>query len=413
MLEQACKEDPEKVPYILEETIDAFNNYLLSDPKEALEIHRLLSTAHQMVMEVDRRHAFLHWVNALDEIRKAITLSPEKASWSTLLQLIYMPLNDDVEWQHMQLKARESCELEMMVLEGKYGSSISYTLALAYQQFKEYVEWKKLKNVFPEDLALSWAEKALSYNPQEITRMDLHECIEFFHRIGSSRMRVDFLLKTISLYERLLKASSDFALEVSQIVGIWKEIAEINLRNQEKVKADKALAEAQAIYRKHFDQVKSNPSTYLRYAEFLEYCSFTYDGTINKPSLSELKDVTDEVEIQSKGFLSYPYVLLMRIALFQNDEKQAILELTKSLILHECCISSTIDNLLEEFKNSNYKEVYTFLNETKLFMEEVSKNYYYDPALSWKQLRTMSAEELKVYWENRKDEIRNRISFLD
>ncbi len=412
LLEQACKEDPEKAPFILEDTIEAFNNYLLSDPEEALEIHRLLSTAHQMVMEVDHRHAFMHWVNALNEIRKATALSPEKASWSTLLQLIYVPLTDDAEWMHMQLKAKKSCKEEMIVLETIYGSNISYNLALAYQQLREYLEWKNVVHVFPEAIALSWAEKALSYNPQEITRMDLHECAEFFHRIGSSLKRIDFLLKSISLYEDLLKTSSDSALEVSYIAGIWKEIAEINLSNQEKIKADNALEEAQAIYRKKFDQVKSNPSVYLRYVEFLEYC-FTYEGSINKPSLSELKKVADEVELQSKGFLSYPYTLLMHIALFQNNEKQAILELTKSLILHEYGISSTIDNLLDEFKNSDYKQLFTFLNETKLFMQEVSQNYYYDPALKWKRLRTMSAEELMVYWENRKDEIRNRISFFD
>lgn len=407
LLEQACKDAPEKIPFILEDTIESFNNYLLSNPEETLEIHRLLSLAHRMVMEVDARHAFMHWSHALTEIKKATDYSPEKASWFTLLQLIYMPLNDDKQWEHMQLKARASREREMIVLESIYGASIAYPLALAYQQLKEYLDWKNIDYLFPEVTALSWAEKALAYNPREITRMDLHECAQFFNQIGLARKRVDFLLKTISLYEPLLNVSNDCALEVYYIANLWKEIAEINLSKNESALADKALEQAQAIYKKYFDQVKDNPSVYLRYAEFLEYC-FSYNGNISKPSLSDLKHIADEIEIQSEGFLSYPYELLMRIALFQNDEKQAILELTKSMILHESCASSTIDELLEELKNSNYDQLITFLNDTKAFIQEVNENYYYDPEVKWKQMKKMSEEELIVYWEKRKNEIRNR-----
>ncbi|WP_028980651.1 hypothetical protein [Sporocytophaga myxococcoides] len=407
LLEQACNDAPEKAPFILEDTIDSFNNYLLSDPNEALEIHRLISLAHRMVMEVDTRHAFMHWSHALTEIKKATAFLPEKASWSTLLQLIYMPLSGDRHWQYMQLKARESCEREMFVLESTYGASIAYPIALAYQHLKEYLDWKKINGIFPEMIALCWAEKALAYNPQETSHMDLHECAQFFNQIGLANKRVDFLLKTISLYEPLLRASSDCALEVYYTANLWKEIAEINLIKHGSVMADKAMEEAQAIYKKYFEQIKYNPSMNLRYAEFLEYC-YTYEGNIVKPGLSDLKQIADEVEIQSEGFLSYPYELLMRIALFQNNEKQAILELTRSMILHESCADSIIDKLLEEFKESDYKHLNMFLNDTKSFIHEVSKNYYYDPKIKWKQMKTMQPEELIAYWEHRKNEIRNR-----
>ena len=121
--------------------------------------------------------------------------------------------------------------------------------------------------------------------------------------------------------------------------------------------------------------------------------------------------MANEVEIQSEGFLSYPYLLLMRIALYEKNEQQAILELTKSLILHESCADSEVEALIAEFEDADFKELKAFLNETKSFMEEISENYYYNPEVKWKKMRTMSAEELTAYWKKRKEEIRNRPPF--
>ena len=87
---------------------------------------------------------------------------------------------------------------------------------------------------------------------------------------------------------------------------------------------------------------------YFYFENFLEYC-YSSEGNTEKPSLNEIKKIALEIELQSEYFLSYPYVLLARIALFDNNAKQAITELTKSLILHKLCTYSTFKEFAQKF----------------------------------------------------------------
>jgi hypothetical protein len=407
LLEHACKNNPETALGILQDTVNAFEQYLIAQPEEKLEIHRLLSLSYRWMMQTDPDTAFQFWQQAVSEIEKAIDADPEKASWSSLFDLLYIPYPEHSGIKDAQKKLQEIFNKKTEELENTLGAAISYPIALAYQHLKEQLEWKNIENISPESTALRWAEKAIAYNPDSITRIDLHECAEFFNRIGFHTQRIDFLLKTISLHERVIKATDDCPMEIYYIASIWKQIAVIHLTNKEQILADEAIGQAQSIYKKHLNQIKSNRSSFLHYAEFLEYC-YTYEGAIPKPTLSELKHVANEIEMESEGFLSYPYVLLMRIALFENNEQQAIIQGTKSLILHELCADSTFNGLCEEFADTNFNEFNHFLQETKLFMKEVSEGYYYNPDIKWNQLRTMSSEEIRMYWEKRKEEIRKR-----
>ncbi len=407
LLEQACKENPGAALNILQNTVHSFEQYLIAQPEEKIEIHRLLALAYEWMMQTDQDTAFLFWQQAVSEIEKAIHYDPEKASWSSLFNLIYTPYPEDTKITTAQIEIQQAFNKKALDYENTFGAVISYTIALAYQHLKEQLEWKKIDNIFPEATALRWAEKAIAYNPATISRLDLHECAEFFNRIGSQTKRIEFLVKTISLHERIIKGTNDYAMEVYYIASIWKQIAAIHLTNKERTLADEAIIQAQSIYKKHLEEIKTNRSAYLHYAEFLEYC-YTYEGLIVKPSLLELKNIATEIERQSEGFLSYPYVLLMRIALFENNEQQAIVEGTKSLILHELCADSTFNELYETFTDTQFSEFKKFLLETKSFMEEVSTNYYYNPEIKWKQLQTMSSAELLAYWDKRKEEIRNR-----
>lgn len=213
----------------------------------------------------------------------------------------------------------------------------------------------------------------------------------------------------MSLYERIMAAViSDSGQEIYYIVNLWKEIAGIYLGEGDIQSADNAMVQAQQLYKQYDEAIRSHRSSFLHYAEFLEYCFFTYPGNIEKPLLAELKRIAGEVEIQSEGFLSYPYRLLMKISLYEHNESQAIIELTKSLILHELCADAEYKTLWEEYKDSGFERLKGFLHETTLFVSEVSQNYYYHPELKWEQLREMGDEELTAYWENRKKEIRNR-----
>lgn len=410
LLQLACKNKQENVFELLKQTIKAFENYLISDTEEKLEIHRLVSLAYFWMIEADPENALLYWQNAVAEIKKAIRFDAEKASWFAFFELIYIPFEDKKICQ-IQLQEQKRFNVEVQELEKERGAVIAYQIALAYQDLKENIDWKEIKNAFPEETTLHWAEKAATYNPEEVSRINLYEYADFFNKAGSKYKRTDFLEKAISTYERILNSENDRVMEVVYIANLYKEIAEIYLGNKDQILADHAIEQAKSIYENNNENVKSNSSANLHYAEFLEYC-FTYEGNIDKPTIAELKSVAREVEIQSEGFLSYPYLLLMRIALYENNEEQAILELTKSLILHELCSDSEFASLMEEFKDfNNNVKLKSFLNETKLFMDEVKENYYYNPEINWVKMQTMLEDELIVYWEKRKEQIRNRPPF--
>ncbi len=404
LLEQACQNKPKRANSILQETINAFDNYLISNPEEKLEIHRLLSIAYRWMMKAEPTNATKYWQRAVSEITKAINHEPEKASWSLYFELIYIPVTESIS--NEQINEQKKAAIHIENFEKEKGGAITYQIALAYQNLEEYLNWKDIKNVFPETVALYWYEKALSYNPTGTTISDQYECADFFNKIGSKTKRIDFLEKTISIYKAILKRDDYRVLELFYIANTYKEISEIYLQNNQQILADSVINHIKSIYEEHLDKVKAN--SYFHYAQFLEYC-YTYKGNITKPTLPELKTIANEVEIQSKGYHTYPYLFLMRIALYENNESQAIMELTKSLILHELCVDATFDSFLEELKDTNHNQVKAFLNETKAFMKEVDKDYYYDPQVKWKELKLMTDEELTLCWINRKEEIRNRI----
>jgi len=409
LLSEACRNEPKNAVALLKKTEESFLQYLESHPEESLEIHRLVAQAYRMMIDVDSKNAVQYWKSAMEEIQKAIDFSPENASWSSLLELLYEPFSKHKKIQIEQLKAKQFLEEKLVELEKQCGNKIACTLALAYQELEEFLEWKKVEGVFPEMDAYHWAEKALQNEIHETTRMDLHQCATFLHRFGLKYNRIDFLEKTIQLYERILKATSDCAFEVYYIASIWKEISAIYFKNQQQNLADNALTNAIETYANYIETVKSNPSIFMHYAEFMEYC-YNYDGDIEKPTLAELKTIAEKVEMQSEGYLSYPYLLLARIALMENNEKQAICEISKSLLLHELCGEDVFPNFYIEIEKTKFEELKSFITTNQVFLKEISEGYYFDPKVTWRDISKMTSSEIVACWENRKIELKNRVT---
>ncbi|WP_445456708.1 hypothetical protein [Flavobacterium sp. HNIBRBA15423] len=407
LLEETCKKTPDTALMILKDTIEAFEQYLISNPEERMEIHRLLSLAYRWMIKTDTDTAFSFWQLAVQELEKGIDFDPERGAWRLLFELIYIPISKDQKIKNGQEEAQKWFVAKIENLEETLGATISFQIASAYLHLKETREWRNTGQIYPEEPLLYWAEKAIAYDPEEITRIDLHQCAEFFSKIGSRTKRIDFLVKTILLYERVITATDDCAMEVYYIANLWKQIADIHLENHEQALADEAITESRLLYERYIDPIKTNSSVYLHYIELLEYC-YNYEGNISKPSLTELKAIATELEMQLTGFMSYPYALLMRVALYENNEIQAIVHATKCLILHELCVDSNFKAFFEEYKDSDFHRVKKFLKETIEFMEEVEDNYYFHPQIKWEKLSTMSDQELLTYWEKRKEEIRNR-----
>ncbi|WP_133259662.1 hypothetical protein [Pseudochryseolinea flava] len=405
-LEEACKNNLVSSAAILEDTVAAFREYLVSCPAEKIEIHRLLSLSYRWMVDADASHAFQYWKKAVDEIYEAIVFSPIDGPWSSLLELIYMNFEQS-EITAAQSDLERDAEKRMYTLENQLGTKIAYPLALAYEHLRQQLEWRKSGDRFPASIALHWTEHALNYNPENITRIDFYECAQFFHEIGTRLARVDFLSKAITIYERIISNDVDCANEIVSIVELLKQIAEIHLTRNETVMADVAMMRAIDLCKKHINTITVNRSAHLRYAQFMEYC-YGLKGNIEKPTLPDLQLLAEKIELESEGYLSYPYILLGRIALFNHNEVEAITQFTKSLILHELCAEDVFDKLTTEFAESKFERLKDFLRETSSFMKEVRDGYYYDPKLVWKKMNMMSSEELLSYWGLRKEEIRSR-----
>lgn len=266
MLEMACKNKSENIFLVLKETLEAFENYLVSHPEEKLKIHRLVSMAYRWMIAADSKSALLYWQNAVSEIKKAIGYDPEKVSWLSFLELIYTPFEEDKKINQAQIQEQKKLNIDILELEKKRGLVITYQIALAYQELQEYLECEEIKNVLPETLSLNWAEKALAYDPKELSLTNLYECAEFFNKTGSKTKRVDFLEKTISIYERILKTDENRVLDVFYIANIYKEITQIYLENKQFLLADATIEKAKLVYEKNIKKSALHSS----YVQFLE-----------------------------------------------------------------------------------------------------------------------------------------------
>lgn len=406
-LEHLCNTQPGNTALAFSNTISALRKQLINNPEEKEEIHYSFSSVYSLMIHADPVNAMSHWENALQEIYQTTHISPELVSWISIFKLLHTPLPNKKTASKNQIDAQYIFQHTLANLEKKYGLILSYSIANAYKLLEEHLSQENLTLTFPKSIALYWTEKSLKYNPEIHTVLNIREVSSFFEKTGIKYKRVDLLLKAISIFEYTINRSKIHPFEVYYTANTWKHIAEIYIKNNNQEKGDEAMHHAIITYKTNTEQIKLNTSTHLHYAEFLEYC-YAYKGNIEKPTVCILKTIAKEIEIESDGYLSAPYILFMKIALHQEDEQQAIVELTKSLILHELCIQDLIISLIEKYKNSTFNKLVHFLNASYTFMMDSQKNYYYSPEIKWNDLNQMSADEILNYWENRKTEIINR-----
>lgn len=415
LLEHLVAKKDIQIEEILKNTVFALENLKLKSPNSAYEIDYQLAVTYKTVLKTSYEKAFSYWEKAKLHIENSLAFNPEQiTAWSFYLQLIYFPYLQNESKIFLSEKINDAQQNEQNRIQEKLESftknnnQLPYYFAASFKELKDHLKWSKIDlSFFPNTIYHYWLDKSLNYYPEKTTRFETTDASHFFHNQGLEYSRIDLIEKAIQLYQRVIDAIDENAFEVYYVAKAWQDISKIYLQQQENLKAEESLQKAKDFYEVHLTSIKQNPSTHSHYADFLEYC-YLYNGNIQKPSLNKLTEIISVVEKESKGFYSRPYLYLMRLALYKNNENEAIHHLTKTLILHELCIKNEVDELLQTYKDSNYQELYTFLQETKAFMLEITENYYLDTELKWEEIRTMSIEAINEYWIKRKEQLRKR-----
>jgi len=395
------------VPDDLQKTIRAYSEYKKHQAEEAQEIEDKITLAYQIAMEADPDKSAEYWQNAVEHVRLAIDADPLSDSWSKLLILSYIPFQASNDYTAEQL-ALQSELPELFTKHDPHDNGFAMNAASAFGNLRKHIEWKKMEeSLFPSALYMQWLNKAAEYIPEKISRFDLLSNAEFFRNEGVRYKRIELIEKAIGFYERIIKQIDDANFEVYYTASSWQMISELQLEQGNKADADRSLQKAFDTYHRHLNLVKQNPSVYMHYSEFMESC-FLHNGNVQKPALSELEQIASEVEEEGQGNYSSPIFMRMRLALYRNDEDEAIYHLTKSLVLHELCIDDKLEGLIDTYKNSRFNKLNNFLAENIAFMHEINEGYYLDTQLKWSQLKAMNRSELQEYWEERKVFLKNR-----
>lgn len=436
ILENACNKNDENIKVYLDNAIKALNLYWKELPQSTQEVYQKLALAYNFVAQAYPEKGEAYLTEAIDLLKRSIEIAPEKGDWAFYLRLLYLPvlltekimysieegktidsvseMTGDITNRYVnkkispsQLQAQRILN-EFMQKQESVSAKMPYLYALAFYNLSRHLEWFKLsQSLFPESPYIYWLEKSLLWYPETINRIDLSEACQMWGIEGVRLKRVDLLEKAIAMYERVLDKIDDNAFEIYYIAKLWQQISEIYHEKKQYDLADTAMSNALKTYQDNLDTIKNKPSTYLHYAEFL-YELHKYEGNVAKPTTETLKQILIEVEEEAQGHYSRPVLMRMHTALIESDEHEAIYHLTKSLILHELCIENEIVQLKEQYENSPWQSLKLFLEETLSFMNEVHENYYLDTEVKWDTLKVMSREEVQVYWQQRKEQIRSR-----
>jgi hypothetical protein len=91
-----------------------------------------------------------------------------------------------------------------------------------------------------------------------------------------------------------------------------------------------------------------------------------------------------------------------------KQERKAVRELSKMLLLHELCVNEGILEFYKTLDRTAFPYVEKFLKSTMMFMSEVKEGYVFDPKIKISELEEMSEEQIIDAWILRKAEIRKR-----
>ncbi len=400
----------------LDDALESYKNYLRAEPEETREILRCIALCYQTAFEYLPENSFKYWLAAVKSVLEAIEFDSLCYSWSLYLKLIYVPVVGNS--QELKNSDHDQISMEQRKAQNKIKDFInSYdngdeayiqTITSAFKRLRDTLEWNKNDpSIFPESLYIEWLNRSVDVTVKKKTKHNLLENAGFFQKEGVRYNRLDLIENAVKTYKSLIENLENPAFEIHYCAESFKDMSKIFRNTGDTVKADEALQSAIDIYSWNLSFVKSNYSVYSNYSVFMEYC-YLHDGNVSKLTLEELEEIAKEVETIGNGYNSTPTFSRVRLALFRRDEDKAIHLLTKALIAYELCIDKDIDKLVELFKNSPFPKFNDFLSSTRKFFKQVRKGYYLKTELKWKQIESLSSEEINSYWSERMEFLKNR-----
>jgi hypothetical protein len=405
LMENAVEHHPDQTISFAYQAIESYRNQIVANPDEQGIVYRRLAHLHEELAEHDIDHAEAHWQEALHYARQAFEVNENEADWSFYLRLIYIPFKSHPHVQVSQLTEQQNLSTLIQSVDDSAGKSLM--LALGYGQFRSYLDsLQHDQTIFPHTDYEYWLDKSLDWKSAEADNRRRMDVASFYHREGRLLRNKNLLHASIRHYKVGIESMEYSAFEIYYIAETLEDLSHIAQHEGNYVEENECLQEARSYYQHHYELVASNFSTLSHYAEFSERL-YRHPRILDKPSFDETRALALLAEEKGDGYYSTPGLLLMRLALDEDQEGEAIFHVTRLLILHELCIQEQIDALRQDECIESYQKIQNFLSDTIAFMEVVRKrnNYYYDPTVKWNELKTMTAEEVDDYWRKRKTEI--------
>lgn len=421
LLEDAIEKHPDKVNEYFQSAVNILEQFMKESPENEQEGKRNLGLVHEMMTEYHHFNLDF-WSKSITYIKESIQIKPIEGDWFSYLKLLYVPYEirrtqkidsntavDELYRQWDEYRIKEIGVFKPFVKTMiDTDSNSSLPLALAYKRLKEYLVWLKDDLAsFPENDYGYWINEAKQWQGQNTTRIDLTEAAFFFKAEGIRLDKIDLLETATRLFQKLIDKLEDTAFEVNYLAETWEAISNIHLKNKKYVLADKYLNKTVLLYDQFTNKVYSNPSVLMHYTKFLERC-YLYPGNIVKPTLEKIKSLAQQTEEEGEGMYSEPTMLRIRLALYENKEKEAVFHVTRMLLQHELCIEDALRSLQQNPIVTPFPHLQEFLKDTLIFMKEIEENYYLDTKIKWDQLKVMDQDEIASSWEKRKIELKNR-----
>ncbi|MBC7485941.1 MAG: hypothetical protein H7282_04240 [Cytophagaceae bacterium] len=389
--------------------IDSLIHQLETEQEQRNQSYHGLANVHYTLVSYVLEDQIEHWKKSLQYIKAAILEEPQTANWTHYLELVFGRLQQETQ-------ALSACRNEekkvfrnwCQTLEEKKGS-LTFKIASQFARLKEFKnDSTQDEFLFPENEYLFWLEKSLQDDLPDLSGYEISDIGHFYKKEGMHLQRVDVLQQALRCYRKMIKEEdSGNGFAVYYVTDVLEQIAEVYWRSGDHATADEYMTEALLWNEDKLDHIGSNFSLQLHYAEFLERCE-SYEGSIIKPRLSFVLEMTKRAEELGEGYYSGPCYIQARLALKENQEHKAAALIAFSLLLHELTIEESLQAFQQHLPKGPFPYLQNFLADTLTFMQEVRANYYFSPKHTFATLRVLTEDEIMGAWILRKAEIKNR-----
>jgi hypothetical protein len=393
--------------------IGALSKQLAEGAEEKYITYQSLSYCYYTLINYLPEEATLYWGKALQYIKEAILGNSREANWIQYFTVLYSSLKQESSvLKERREQERTAFRNWSLALEEKEGA-LSFFIASQFIRFKEFSGDSESEGfIFPEKEYFFWLEKSLEDDLLDLSPMKISDAGHYYKKEGVRLQRIDLLERALAYFEKIFYTSSNDELFcIYYISDVLENIALIYTKQGLSEKADSYLTNALQWNEDKQELIQGNFSLLIHYAEFLERC-YHYKGNIPKPTLELIKSVVKKAESTGGGYYSGPYFLEARLALEQKNEHLVVACLCKNLLLHELCIENQVEEFYNYLTKGTYSYLEKFLENTLLFMKEVSEGYYFNPKITFAELNSMSEMEVIETWIIRKAEIKKRKTIL-